>query len=102
MDSAFILRYQESCTEGDSASCVAGTTTKTKTLGEQADLDQTLVSGTQTVTRVANEQGDADSTKKLTTLPRHSVEMGTKTATAVKAESPDNDRGQTLYQVLSR
>jgi len=107
MSNAFILRFQEHCVAEHAPGTVAGTATKTRVGREQPDTDpagtsQSILSrGTATFTRVATEQADADRASGASTLPRTPIEMGTKTATAVR-EMSDSDPGQQQNQVLRR
>lgn len=108
MSKAFLLRFQEECTPDDTNGLTAGTMTKTSTHSEQSDSDprqnsySALTAGTATSTRVAAEQGDKDQLTEPTTIPRQTLEVATKTATAVRAEISDDDPGRILHGILPR
>jgi hypothetical protein len=108
MAAAFILRFQELCTPDDAHGIRAGTMTTTKVRSEQPDSDprhpsySALGAGTVTNTRVASEQGDKDRTTGVTTIPRRTLEMATKTITTIFSEICDNDPGRILHRILPR
>lgn len=104
---AFLLRFQEDCLE-EATTPVLGTATMTRVSQEQPDSDPAstsltaLNSGTETITKIANEQRDSDTPHGSIVLPRRIIEMGTKTSTAVRAETSDTDPGQLNNQALDR
>jgi hypothetical protein len=113
MATAFVLRFQEECEPDNVAGVIAGTMTTTKTCTEQPDSDPTqaeytalsraaLRAGTVTNTRMETEQGDTDRSGGPHAIPRHPIEMATKTITAVQAEATDDDPGRIQNQILPR
>lgn len=106
MSNAFLLRFQEPCSEVEMGE-VLGTATKTSTR-EQPDTDpaskahSALASGTETFTKILNEHKDSDATGASKAFPRTAISMGTETVTNVRAETSDTDPGQLVNRVLSR
>lgn len=82
----FILRFQEQCIDEESSAIRFATQTHTKVANEAPDCDRASddcsALGTSTGTRIRSEGADVDSP----------LLAGTKTLTAVKAETLDADR----------
>lgn len=61
MSTAFLLRFQEECVEGDARGMTRGTRTETKTQKEQPDhMFAAPSAGTHTFTEVGREVADID------------------------------------------
>lgn len=106
MANSFLLRFQEYCEESCTGE-VAGLQTLTKIPREQADsasteaVFKTLIAGTSTCTRVRSEQSDTDYANSSRTFSMAQT-PGTKTKTAVKKESEDQDPCQQQMRVFPK
>jgi hypothetical protein len=96
MATSFLLRFQELCEESRAGEVTAALQSVTKIQREQGDLVstedafKTLVAGTSTCTRVRSEQTDNDYANPSRTFPIAHA-LGTRTKTAVKKETEDQD-----------
>ncbi len=88
MKLAFILNFEESVDEIDSAQC--GTQTITKTRNEQSDPDRS---------RSAYRAIPIDSTHRSSICP---AKLGTQTGTRVRNESPDSDPSREIHRAVPR
>jgi hypothetical protein len=112
MQTAFLLRFQESCVSNDTDSVECGTQTQTKGGREQADSDPSSTgycfvppsakgNGTQTQTRAPREAADTFGSHAVLNIncPQPKL-LGTTTVTNVRAEIGDRDPQQASQHVL--
>lgn len=112
MTKSFLLRFQEPCEESSPRVGATGTETRTKITREQSDKDSAMAApqflpvamssvGTDTHTRVRNEQADTDPGMTPKMLPPQYI-LGTRTKTAVKTETADQDQQSQKLRTLPK
>jgi hypothetical protein len=115
MAGGFILRFQDHCVENDVTDVRAGTQTMTKVKTEQPDTDpsgsehlaiprSSLPTGTITGTRIRTEEPDADRHSVTAAIPRipKDDKTATRTRTAVRSETEDQDSGHQGVHIIPR